>query len=392
MRVLSIIHYPTFGGPHNRNAHIIPHLEAAGTKLTVLLPEEAGNAAARLRARGVEVMQVPLGRLRAGGDVGARVAPLIRFRGDVGRLRGVIRRGEFDVVLINGLVNPHGAVAATLENRPVVWQLLDTFPPVTLRIAMMPLVLSMADALMTSGMAVAEAHPGASRFNGRLFSFFPGVDLDRFTPTSQMRARGREELGFADGDEVIGNVSNLNPMKGHMTFVHAAAELRRRRPGVRFAILGATYPQHADYVRSVHEAATAHGLEVGKDLVIRDPEDHVAVLSSAFDVFWLTSEPRSEGLSTVVGEAMALGVPVIAARVGALAESVLDGETGYLVEPRDAAAFAQRAEELLDDLELRAAMGAAARRRSEACYDPAAAAAQHGRAFHAALLHHGRGR
>ena len=390
MRVLSIIHYPTFGGPHNRNAHIVPHLAADGIDLTVLLPADAENAAARLRDRAVEVIQIPLGRLRGGRDVRARVAPLIRFRGDVGRLRAVIKRGEFDIVLINGLINPHGAVAASLENRPVVWQLLDTFPPVTLRAAMMPLVLSMANALMTSGIAVADAHPGAMRFGERLFSFFPGVDLDRFTASTEMRQGARAELGFADSDEVVGNVSNLNPMKGHMIFVEAAAELRRRRPGVRFAILGATYPQHADYARNVREFAAARGLEVGKDLVIRDPEDDVAGLASAFDVFWLTSEPRSEGLSTVAGEAMALGVPVVAARVGALAESVLDGETGYLVEPRDAAAFAQRTEELFEDSDLRVALGAAARHRAEACYDPSAGAAQHSRAFHAALLHHGR--
>ncbi len=49
MHVLSIIHYPIFGGPHNRNLRLAPVLAEQGVRTTVLLPDEPGNAAERLR-------------------------------------------------------------------------------------------------------------------------------------------------------------------------------------------------------------------------------------------------------------------------------------------------------------------------------------------------------
>lgn len=128
---------------------------------------------------------------------------------------------------------PQAALAARLEGVPVVWQLLDTFAPMPLRLAMMPFVLAWSDAIMSSGMAVARAHPGALLFGERLFPFFPGVDVEVFRPDRERRQTARSELGFGDSHVVIGNVSNINLMKGHRTFVRAAAQLKqvtRERP------------------------------------------------------------------------------------------------------------------------------------------------------------------
>jgi glycosyltransferase involved in cell wall biosynthesis len=77
---------------------------------------------------------------------------------------------------------------------------------------------------------------------------------------------------------------------------------------------------------------------------------------------------HSEGQGVVAIEAMAHGRPVVGARVGGLAELIVDGETGILVPPRDAAALRAALLRLLEDRELRARMGAAGRHRiSELC-------------------------
>lgn len=384
-----MIHFPTFGGPHNRNAKFGPELAARGVDLVVLLPDEPGNAATRLRDLDIEVMTLPLRRLRASSDPRLHAQLLAQFRSDVGRLRTVLRAQQIDVVLVNGLVNPHAALAARLEGVPVVWQILDTFAPMPLRFAMMPFVLAWADAIMSTGMTVARAHPGALLFRERLFSFFPGVDVDVFRPDPERRRTARRELGFNDSDVVIGNVSNINLMKGHRTFVRAAARLREEHPTVRFAILGAVVPAHRAYADRLWQEAAELGLVPGVDLIVRDPEDRVADLANAFDLFWLTSEPRSEGIPTVVGEAMALELPVVATDVGALRESVLDGETGFVVPPRDAQAIVEASGRLLDDPELRARMGRRGRRVATECFSPEVGAEVHCRAFEAAIQHRG---
>jgi len=84
---------------------------------------------------------------------------------------------------------------------------------------------------------------------------------------------------------------------------------------------------------------------------------------AAADVLVLPS--YAEGLPMAVLEAMAWGMPVIATRVGAIPEAVADGVEGYLIEPGDLGALADRMSRLASDAAMRARMGAAARERAE---------------------------
>jgi glycosyltransferase involved in cell wall biosynthesis len=354
MRVLSIIHYPNFGGPMNRNAMLAPLLGQQGIDVELLLPDEPGTAVPRLRGMGVNVCTMPLSRFRATRDprVNLQVASAVRC--DVRRLRSVLRTGEFDAVLLNGLHNPQGAIAASLEGVPVVWQLLDTFGPSAVRWGLMPVVVGLADVVMSTGMSVARLHPGARYLGKRLVLFFPPVDTERFKPDGQRRVAARLELGLDPDDVVIGAVANLNPMKGHRWLIRGIAALRERGIPSRAVILGASYPWRSEYERSLWAEASALGLRLGEDLIVRDPGSRVAELAPAFDVFWMTSEPRSEGVPTTVGEAMALGLPVVASDVGATREAVIDGQTGYIVPPCRPDAFAASTHHILTNNGLRA--------------------------------------
>jgi len=74
---------------------------------------------------------------------------------------------------------------------------------------------------------------------------------------------------------------------------------------------------------------------------------------------------RFESLGMVVIEAMAMGRVVVSTRVGGPSETVIDGQTGYLVKAGDSAAFADRVLMLLNNPTLRAQIGTAARRHVE---------------------------
>ena len=77
----------------------------------------------------------------------------------------------------------------------------------------------------------------------------------------------------------------------------------------------------------------------------------------------------TEGLPTVIVEAAASGLPVVATRHSGIPEAVVDGETGFLVAERDAGALAERIGRLLGSAELRARLGAAGRRLAEDKFD-----------------------
>jgi hypothetical protein len=111
MRPLSIIHYPVFGGPHNQALRLAGPLRRLGVKTTVLLPDEPGNAASRLQAAGVDVITVPLHRVRATANPAAHLRFAVRFWPEIDAVRRVIRERRIDLVQIGGLINPHGAIA-----------------------------------------------------------------------------------------------------------------------------------------------------------------------------------------------------------------------------------------------------------------------------------------
>src|SRR5438067_18684 len=103
-QVLSIIHQPAFGGPHNRNTRLIPLLERYGFHTTVLLPDEPGDAAERMTASGIDVITMPLHRFRNTKDVRTHVGHALGFWPEIQEIRELIRERGFDLVQINGVM------------------------------------------------------------------------------------------------------------------------------------------------------------------------------------------------------------------------------------------------------------------------------------------------
>jgi glycosyltransferase involved in cell wall biosynthesis len=83
------------------------------------------------------------------------------------------------------------------------------------------------------------------------------------------------------------------------------------------------------------------------------------------DIFCFPTHYSAESFGLVAVEAMIFGLPVVATNWRGLPDIVVDGETGFLVPPKDASAIAERLKILVSDPDLRAAMGAAGRKRYE---------------------------
>ncbi|HEX8123189.1 MAG TPA: glycosyltransferase [Solirubrobacteraceae bacterium] len=387
-RLLVVNHIPVWCGPHNRLARLNAPLAEAGWDQVVALPEEEGSAAERLREEGVRVVQLPLHRLRARADPRLHLELLSTFAPEVKALRSLIRSERSDVVLVQALENPHGILAGHLEGAGVIWQIIGTKTPMALRRALLPMMRNWADVVMTTGVTVGRQHPGVVELGERFVPFVAPVDTDLFRPDPARRASARAELGLGPDDVVVGNVGNLNPQKGHRTFIRAAAQLRRTHPHVRFVILGATYDTHPGYAASLWQEAEDLGLRLGHELIWRDGGRRVPDLMPALDVFWMASEPNSEGVPTVVMEAEATGIPVGSTLCGGVAD-VVDDEWGFVVGENDADGLASRTVPLVEDAALRARLGTAGRRFAVEHCGVDSCLAAHLRAFDVALARSG---
>jgi phosphatidylinositol alpha-1,6-mannosyltransferase len=193
----------------------------------------------------------------------------------------------------------------------------------------------------------------------------PGVDTERFHPLDAAeRAAARADLGLPVDAELVVGISRLVPRKGFDTAIRAAARLRRRRPDLLLAIAGGGRDEPR--LRRLAEELDAPVRFLG-----RVPHDDLPRLYGCADVFTMLCRTRwagleQEGFGIVFVEAAACGVPQVAGRSGGAAEAVAHGETGLVLDdPDDDLAAAAAFEQLLDDPELRARMGVAARRRAE---------------------------
>jgi glycosyltransferase involved in cell wall biosynthesis len=157
------------------------------------------------------------------------------------------------------------------------------------------------------------------------------------------------ETDPADPAPVIGFVGRIEPRKGVLDLIAAAPAIRAGAPGARIVIVGddpwGAFPEYLAQVRASDDAVHVPW------------HDNAAGLMRHFDV--LVAPSHQEPFGTVLSEAMAVGTPVVATRVGGLAEVVDDGVTGLLVDPRDPLALAAA---VLEVLRRREGMGAAARR------------------------------
>jgi glycosyltransferase involved in cell wall biosynthesis len=153
-------------------------------------------------------------------------------------------------------------------------------------------------------------------------------------------------------------VGRLKAPKDFLTLVRA---LGRLEPGSFDAVIVGEGPDRPQLEAEIGRLGLAdHVALVGER---RD----VPELLAGADIFALASS--SEGMPVSVLEAMAAELPVVASRVGGLAEQVIDGETGVLVEPGDPEHLAVALAGLIADGELRRRLGAAGRARAEQAFD-----------------------
>jgi len=335
----------------------------------------------------VEVHEIPLSRLRADRDPRLAWQLVAGFKPQVATLRTAFDELGIDLVVVGGLVNPHSAVAARLNKLPVVWQILDTRTPRVLRWAMMPVVRRLADAVMYAGGSVRSLH--GLRHVAHLPNYVipPAVDTARFVPSERARISSRERVGIPHDAQVVGTVSNINPMKGVEYFVRAATLIHSRLPKTYFLVLGEQSGRHTRYHEEIKEECRRSGIPKER-FIFAGASEHVEEWYPAMDVKLITSVPNSEGAPTTAMEAMACGVPVVATDVGAVSEVVVDRATGFTVPPLDPAALADATVRVLTDAPLADRMSRAAQDRAKAVFDIQVAVKRYLVAFEAAKRHH----
>lgn len=182
----------------------------------------------------------------------------------------------------------------------------------------------------------------------------PGVDIDRFSPTSQ----SDRPLSWR-GKLVILTVGRLQKRKGQDMMIRALPELKKRFGNLHYAIVGGGEEQ-ASLAALCKELGVVGNVEF-----LGEPNDDALVRwYQQCDVFALPNRRvgnDDEGFGMVLLEAQACGKPVLAGASGGTRETLNEGVTGKLVDCRSAETLAAGLTLLIEDSQALAAMGSEAR-------------------------------
>lgn len=280
----------------------------------------------------------------------------------VGRLRGLVKDGDYGIVHTHAPYPALGARLALARPGPIlvhtehnVWQRYRRLTgwANARTIERNAAVIAVSEAVAES---IKARRDNAGQGAGPPVEVLVhGIDPARsIAKSADSSARARVILGLDEGEAVVGTVGNFTPKKDHLMLIAAFASLARAKPGVRLVLVG-TGPLE----RTLRDSVQRHGLTAR--VTFAGSRDDVLEVLPAFDVFALSS--LHEGLPIALLEAMAAGLPCVATRVGGVHEVVTDGQGGLLVPPGDPAGFATALATLLDDADLRARMGGLSRAR-----------------------------
>jgi len=322
------------GGAQQNTVFTVSHLDASRFR-AVLITGEPGMLDQDAKALpGVDFYQVP-----------TMVRPLRPWRD----LRALVSLTMLLRALKPTIVHTHsskagvlGRLAAWFAGVPIIIHTVHGFGFTRYQHPLLRHLLLSVERIVaritTRFFAVSEAN----RRQGVTAGLFPadrctvirsGVDLAAFRQTRVDAPQKKRELGLEPTRPVVGMIAPFKPQKAPVDFVRMADLVHRVRPDVQFLLVG------DGELRGAVEAERA---ERGLVTVLRLAgwRRDIPGILRCLEVLVLTS--LWEGLPRVYLEALASGVPVVGTRVDGAAEVVRDGVTGFLTEPGDVRALAER--------------------------------------------------
>lgn len=338
MRILHTESSCGWGGQEIRILTEAAGMLARGHQVTILACPNSNIYPAALE-RGIPTVALAIEKKRVGS--------LLTMRGWLAK-----HKHEFDVI------NTHSSTDAWLV--AVAGAMLSGMPP-TVRTRHVStdinrsattrwLYLNATRHIVTTGERLRTA---LNRDNGfpleRMTSIPTGIDLSRYRPGDRVAQRAK--LGLAECP-TLGIVATLRSWKGHCDLLPVWARLQAHFPDWQLVICG-DGPQRENLEKQTAELGITDSVRF-----VGNRED-VEQWLQAFDLFTLPSY-GNEGVPQGIMQAMASRLPVVSTTVGAIAEAVVDGETGFLVAPRQLDQLETALVKLMGDVALREQMADAA--------------------------------
>ena len=355
IRVLEFVPNFLFGGTERQFVYLVRGIDRSRFDLSLACFERKGVFLPDIEGAGVPLREYRIRRLYGYNTMRRQW-----------RLARDVRRDGIDIVHAHGFyANGFAVPAGRLARAPVVLaSIRDTRENMTpARRRFEKAVCGLADGVVVNAEAIRRLLLAEGYDPAKVAVIHNGLDLAAFDREPRAPAL-RQELGLEADAPLVGVLGRLAPHKGVEYFLEAAAELAPRHPRVRFLVVGDSADAgtgSSAYRRALERRTEDLGL--ARRVVFTGFRKDVPAIARELAVSVLTS--FVEGLSNVLLESMAAGVPVVATAVSGNPELIQDGENGLLVPAGDAPALARAVDRILADPQLARRLGQAGRQRVE---------------------------
>ena len=340
------------------------HLAQDGATVKVILPHE-GPLVAALQATGVIVTiqrNLPVLQRQQVENVKGRVRLLSNVFFSTITLLVLVWQFKPNLIHTMTAVILSSGLAAKLTGIPHIWHIRESFAEFgNLWRYYQRYILWLSTKIVCVSTPVAQQFQPHGN-NEKICVIHNGFPQEEFAEVNAEQVeRFKSQYCLSDAEYLIGVVGRIKfQRKGQEVFVRAAHLLRHRFPDARFLCIGSPFPGNESHLTELLKLIQELDLE---DCVLYTGDvDDIKAAIAALDVLVLSSA-QPEPFGGVVVEAMALSRPVVATAIGGSVEQVIDGATGYLVEPGNVEAMAHGIEKLLESPERRRDFGRRGRDR-----------------------------
>lgn len=215
------------------------------------------------------------------------------------------------------------------------------------------------DTLLSISEAVRKAHEYQAHQGRSIVSYYGVEPAPALVDSPTDRDRARAILGLGAGERAIGYIAEFASYKDHDVLIKAFATLKPDALGLKLFLFG-----RGSAEKRIRRLATS----LSNHIYFPGIRPDVRLVLPAFDVY---AHPCAvEGFGRAVAEAMAAGLPVVAANAGALPELVEDGKSGLLFQPGDSNSLCQAVLRLLDNPSLCKHLASNAQERAQQLFSP----------------------
>jgi glycosyltransferase involved in cell wall biosynthesis len=332
----------------------------------VVICAEENIGVARLKGAGVKTFRIPLDNRITSiypRGIGLRnCGRVVEFLGQFAKSRcldtvtRLLKESGADLLYCaDNLSKLIGKIAARRVGIKVIGHCHDVLQHDVLGCTLKAFNLLLLDKIIAVSEAVRKSFPSSGPYGSKVVTIHNGVDIRRFDPAS-VGPLIEKDLLFPEGTVVVAMIGTLDENKGHIYLLRAVQKLKSEGVMNLKVLIVGQGPEEQALKSYCKEMAVEEEV-----LFLGFRQDVTRILKMVSILVMPTLYYESYGLAAA--EAMAMGVPVIGTRVGAIPELVVNGQTGLLIPPGDEEALCNAITYLIDRPDLRREMGRHGRAR-----------------------------